>query len=81
MDPERLQKIEDLYHAARERAPEERESLLAQADPELRREVESLLKRDGIEGPWDRLQSATKISATRVAANANCHLRRTSRAV
>src|SRR5215469_5570068 len=43
MTPERFQQIEELYHAARERTGEERAALLAQADPELRREVESLL--------------------------------------
>src|SRR5215472_5559425 len=43
MTSERFQQIEDLYHAARERSGEERAALLAQADPELRREVESLL--------------------------------------
>ena len=43
MNPERFQRIEQLYHAARERTAEERAALLAQTDPELRREVESLL--------------------------------------
>src|SRR5437016_242972 len=43
MTPERFQRIEELYHAARERTAEERAALLAQTDPELRREVESLL--------------------------------------
>jgi eukaryotic-like serine/threonine-protein kinase len=43
MTPERFQQIEELYHAARERTAEEREVLLAEADPEVRREVESLL--------------------------------------
>jgi len=43
MTPERFQQIEELYHAARMRTGEERAALLAQADPELRREVESLL--------------------------------------
>ena len=43
MTPERFQQIEELYHAAREGTAEERAALLAQADPELRREVESLL--------------------------------------
>jgi hypothetical protein len=47
MTRERLQQIEDLFHAARERAPGERESLLAAADPEVRREVESLLAQRG----------------------------------
>src|SRR5437763_10449453 len=43
VSPERLQQIKHLYHAAREGTSEERAELLAQADPELRREVESLL--------------------------------------
>ena len=43
MTPERFQQIEDLYHAARERTAEERAALLAQIDPEIRREIESLL--------------------------------------
>src|SRR5499425_2239654 len=43
MNPERFQRIEELYHAAREGTAEERAALLAKADPELRREVESLL--------------------------------------
>jgi len=43
MTPERFQQIEELYHAAREGTAEQRVALLAQADPELRREVESLL--------------------------------------
>ena len=43
MAPERFQQIEELYHAARERPAEERAALLAAADPEVRREVESLL--------------------------------------
>ena len=47
MHPERFQQIEELYHAARERTPEERAALLAQTDPELRREVESLLAQSG----------------------------------
>ena len=43
MSPERFRQIEELYHAAREGTAEERAALLAQADPELRREIESLL--------------------------------------
>src|SRR6266568_3980988 len=45
MTPNRFQQIKELYHAARERTAEERAALLAQTDPELRREVESLLAR------------------------------------
>ena len=43
MSPERLRRIEELYHAAREGTAEECAALLAQTDPELRREVELLL--------------------------------------
>src|SRR5713226_6198401 len=46
MTPERLRQIEELYHSAREREPNERAAFLAQAcrgDEELRREVEQLL--------------------------------------
>ena len=51
MTPERFQQIEELYHAARQRTPDERAALLAQTDPELRREVESLLA-DSIGGDF-----------------------------
>ena len=47
MTPERFRQIEELYHAAREGTADERAALLAQADPELRREVESLLAAAG----------------------------------
>ena len=43
MTPERFQQIEELYHAAREATAEERATMLALTDPELRRELESLL--------------------------------------
>ncbi len=43
MTAERFLEIEELYHAAREASAEDREALLARADPELRREVASLL--------------------------------------
>jgi tetratricopeptide (TPR) repeat protein len=43
MTPERVRQIEKLYHAAREATDGERAALLAQADPEIRRELESLL--------------------------------------
>jgi eukaryotic-like serine/threonine-protein kinase len=41
---ERFQQIETLYHAARDRTAEERAALLAQLDPDVRHEVESLLQ-------------------------------------
>jgi tetratricopeptide (TPR) repeat protein len=43
MTPEHFRQIEELYHAARELTGGLRSEFLAQADPELRREVESLL--------------------------------------
>jgi eukaryotic-like serine/threonine-protein kinase len=43
MTPSRWQQIEELYHTALECEPGDRAALLARADPELRREVESLL--------------------------------------
>jgi serine/threonine protein kinase/Tol biopolymer transport system component len=42
--PERFRQIEELYYAAREGTAEERAVLLAQLDPGLRHEVESLLQ-------------------------------------
>lgn len=49
MTSERLRQIDEVYHAARERDPGERETFLAEAccsDPELRHEVESKLIQD-----------------------------------
>jgi Tol biopolymer transport system component len=43
MSPKRFQQVEELYHAAREATAGERDALLSQAEPELRREVELLL--------------------------------------
>ncbi len=50
MERNRWQQIEELYHAALERAPEERAAFLAETcadDSGLRREVEELLRYDG----------------------------------
>ena len=56
MTPARWQQIEELYHAALECDPGERAALLARADPELRREVESLLAQDSSKtGALDQL--------------------------
>ena len=46
MTPDRWRLTETLYHSAKECAPSERAALLAQADPEIRREVQSLLRQD-----------------------------------
>jgi tetratricopeptide (TPR) repeat protein len=43
MTPDRLRQIEELYHSARETSGDGRAALLNGADPELRREVETLL--------------------------------------
>ncbi len=68
MTAERFRQIEELYHAAREGTAEERAALLAQTDPELRREVESLLSpqisgefldRPAIQNAPDLLDDAT----------------------
>src|SRR3954447_26343367 len=45
MTPEHFQQIEKLYEAVCEATAEERVALLAQTDPELRRELEALLAR------------------------------------
>jgi eukaryotic-like serine/threonine-protein kinase len=55
MTPEDFQQIEELYHAARRRSGEERAALLAAANPEVRREVESLLAQRGGGDLFDRL--------------------------
>ena len=57
MTPERLRQIEEVYHSAREREPNGCGAFLSEAcqgDEELRREVESLLAQDGLNGMMDR---------------------------
>src|SRR5712691_5707837 len=54
MTPERWRQIEELYHAAQERAPEERVALFAGADAEVRSKVEALLAQDESGGFLDR---------------------------
>ena len=59
MTPERFQQIEELYHAALARKPEERSTLLDRADPEVRREVELMLTQEGslLDRPaWEGLE-------------------------
>jgi serine/threonine protein kinase/tetratricopeptide (TPR) repeat protein len=72
MTPERFRQIEELYHAAREGSAKERAALLAQADPELRRAVESLLAdhsgefldRPAIQNAPELLEDATVTTLT-----------------
>src|SRR5580704_8845507 len=67
MDPVRLQQIADLYHSVRESAADRRTALLAQADPELRREVVSLLARQDESLPvLDPLTATLMESGTRL---------------
>src|SRR6266851_8493678 len=67
MTPERWRRVEELYHTALERAPRERVALLAQADPDVRREVELLLAQrsgDGVrDQPAGSLPAATRLAA------------------
>jgi len=46
VNPERWQQVEALYRAAQECGREARATLMAKADPELRREVEALLAQE-----------------------------------
>ncbi len=41
MSPERVRQIQELYHAVQEATADQRAAILAEADPGLRREVES----------------------------------------
>src|ERR1700676_836705 len=65
MTPERFRQIEELYHAAREDR-----AALAQADPDLRREVESLFAQDSsktgmLDQPaWAGATGLTNLDAT-----------------
>ena len=70
MTPERFRQIEVLYYAARERTGAERAALLAQTDPELRREIESLLAQPSRGQFLDRpaLENATGPSDSTVTA-------------
>ena len=52
---DRWREIEALYHAALEREPGERAALLERADPDVRREVESLLAQDIANLPLSQL--------------------------
>jgi predicted ATPase len=69
---DRWRLVSALFAEALEREPRERTALLAAAEPELRREVESLLAAEGVTGPIDRL--GTRVDELRralVAAGAD----------
>ena len=68
MHSERLRRIEELYHLAGERPPDERKIFLAEAcanDNELLRDVLALLTQDSGSGPMERpvLELATELLA------------------
>ena len=72
MKSERLQRIEALYHAAREHAPERRDAFLAEAcgaDHDLRNEVSSLLAQESY-GPLEQpvLDLAGRLMSNAVGA-------------
>jgi tRNA A-37 threonylcarbamoyl transferase component Bud32/tetratricopeptide (TPR) repeat protein len=76
MSPERLRKVEELYHAVRGATSEDRAALFAQTDPELRRELESLfaqrtggefLERPAIQNAPELLEDVT-VSSVAVGA-------------
>ncbi len=58
-----MRQVEELYHAAREDR-----AVLDQADPELRREVESLLAQDGVSLPSLNLVSDSTVTQLAVGA-------------
>jgi len=70
MTPSRWQQVEELYHATLECEPNQRATLLARADPEVRREVESLLAQQSGGTPLDRpaWEGATSLLTATVAA-------------
>src|SRR5258706_15404053 len=70
MSPERFRRIEELYHAAREGTPDERAALLAQTDPELRRQLELLLSKPAAAEFLDRpaIQNAPELLADSTVA-------------
>jgi serine/threonine protein kinase len=79
MASERWRRIEDLYHAVLEQAPEKRASYLAQAsqgDEELQASVEALLRQDGfvLDGPASDLFPSSKEAPARTALTPGAHL-------
>lgn len=62
MIPGRFQQVAELYHSLRESGAEAHAALLQQADPELRREVESLLAQPVDSGFLERPVAAEALS-------------------
>ena len=76
MDTDRWSRIQQLYHATREQPPSGRAEFLSQScpdDPELRREVESLLAYEGqadglLESPEWKSVGAAELAASEMAS-------------
>jgi eukaryotic-like serine/threonine-protein kinase len=71
MSQERWQSVEDLFHAALERPPEQRQEWLDGAcngDAELRRQVEQLLSNEGRAGSFLERPAIEEITVTQTAA-------------
>jgi eukaryotic-like serine/threonine-protein kinase len=70
MTPEQLQRIEELYHAAREASAGDRAAMLAQVDPGVRQEVEQLLAqpRGGVFLDRLAIQNAPELVANSIIA-------------
>ena len=77
MTPDQFRQIDELYQAARERSAEDREALLASADPDVRREVESLLAQPAdmfLDGPANDAAPSLLEDATVTMLTAGTHL-------
>src|SRR5947209_8404278 len=68
MNPDRVRQIEELYHSVRGSSGEKRAALFAQADPEIRREVEALLGRQDTNLPLDDATITVMQSGARLGA-------------
>ena len=70
MTPERWRQIEDLYNSARDNGS----GVLANADPDIRREVEALLAQNSSGNIFDRAALDLTASATRTLVMAGSQL-------
>ncbi len=70
MAADRWNEIEALFHAAQECPPDRRAELLAHVEPDVRREVESLLAQHSRAGPLDGLAVDLLNSGGETSANA-----------
>jgi len=71
MSPERWRRVEDLFHAALERAPEQRQAFLdgaSNGDTELRRQVDRLLSKEDQAGSFLERPAIDDMTATLTAA-------------